>query len=350
MDVQTAHTRGAGPYISTMNIINSKLSDKFEFKLINYKNELGAGISIKRILNLASQIKQIKPDILHFGGLQLSGFHIIIAAMIAGVKCRIITIHGFAGDNIEMNPFKKLILKYLIEPFTLLYSTKIVGVSNYVINRRQVKIFKRKIFGVIYNFPPSFDNNIKSNLRDELGLDKKDILVVTVSRITKEKGMDILKDVITKLKNYEKLKFIIVGEGEYLNIMKHHLQKQIQKQQVFFLGFRNDIQNILTSCDMFLLPTLHETLSIALLEASVCGLPLIASDTGGVPEIVKNNINGYLIPVGDIDSFVEKIIILKDNEIVRLKMGKDATDKVTEIFSPQSIEEKLTMLYKSTDN
>jgi len=227
--------------------------------------------------------------------LQLSGFHTILACKLAGIKRTVVTIHGFSGDALDIHQFKKIMLTYFIEPLTLFLSNKIIGVSEYVIARPILRMFHQKCCGTIYNLiPAAYISNNEPSLRSELGLSASDTLAVSVARIRKDKGYHILDAAIANFQNVPQLKFIIIGEGDYLDEMRENLKEQILNGQVYFLGYRSDIQRILHDCDFFILPTLHETLSIALLEASVEGLALIASNTGGVPEIVENGYNGIL--------------------------------------------------------
>lgn len=347
MDLQSNHSEGAGPYVSTMNIINSNLKLDYNFQILTYDNSLGRGIRISRIIDLTRQLKKIKPDIVHFGGLQLSGLHIALSCVLAGVKNRVVTIHGFSSDNMEMNKMKRFILIYFVDLITLLLSTKIVGVSEFVAKRRLVRLFGSKNFGAIYNFPPEKQSAPKGlSIKETLNLSEDDVVVVTVSRITKEKGLNILANVIPQLSDCVNLKFVIVGIGDYLPTMQNQLATEIKSGRVFFLGYRNDVGNILQGCDIFVLPTLHETLSIALLEASIAGLPLIASDTGGVPEIVNDGENGYLFPVGDTSSLAEKIRSLYNRKDWRTIMGQKSIDSVQRKFSHQSIEQRLSNLYE----
>ena len=340
--------KGGGPDVSNMRVMNSDLKNKYDFKYFVYDNELGRGISIKRIFNLSKQLEQIDPDIVHFSGLQLSGFHIILACKLARIKKTIVTIHGFSGDALDIHPIKKMILTYFIEPLTLFLSKKTYGVSEYVVSRRMVRIFANKCCGVIYNLVPfPYESNDDHSIREELGLSSSDILAVSVARIRKDKGYHILDEAISRFRDDLKLKFIIVGEGDYLSVMRKKLEEQILQGQVYFLGYRIDIQRILSKCNFFILPTLHETLSIALLEASVEGLPLIASNTGGVPEIVENGYNGLLVLPGDVNELADAIEILNKNGILRKQFSANSVLRIKEKFSSSVIVSKIDKVYQS---
>ncbi len=345
MDISTAG-RGGGPYVSNIRIMESGLKNKYDFKRIEYKAKIGSGISLRRIFDLKKQLLNLRPDIVHFTGLQLSGFHLAVACKLAHIKNSILTVHGFSGDAIDFHPIKKIILTYFLEPLTLLLTKRIYGVSKYVVSRRLVKLFNYKCDGIIYNFSPDAYRDVGGkSIREELNLLNSDILAVSVGRIIKDKGYHVLDAAILKLQIHSNLKFLIVGNGDYLETMRIKLKTQIEKKQVFFLGYRDDIQNILNGCDIFILPTFHETLSIALLEASVEGLALISSNTGGVPEIVENNYNGLLVSPGSVIDLVDAIDKLFNNDVLRKRFGENSKLRIMGHFSNISIEKKIDEIY-----
>tara|TARA_B110000211_G_scaffold72789_1_gene84492 strand:- start:4673 stop:5755 length:1083 start_codon:yes stop_codon:yes gene_type:complete len=340
--------KGGGPYTSTSRTISSGLKDKYDFKVINYRTELGRGISIKRIKDIVNQINEIKPDIIHYTGLQLSGFHMAVACRLSGIKKTIVTVRGFSGDAMYFNKFKKAITKYILEPITLILAQKVIGVSEYVVSRKSINFFASKKSIAIYNFPPITTNNgHDKSLREIMNFTQNDILVVTVARIIKDKGYHIFDEAILDFNNNKNIKFLIVGGGDYLETMKEKLDKMTKNKQVFFLGYRNDIDFILNSCDIFVLPTLHETLSVALLEASNAGLALIASNTGGVPEIVKNDFNGKLVPPGNAKELSKALSLLINNRHLIDQFGNNAKKNIQLKFSSKSIENKLEYVYES---
>lgn len=349
MDLST-QGKGGGPYTSTKRIMSSSLAEEFSFYEIVYDPAIGRGISLKRIMDIRRQILKIKPDIVHFTGLQLSGFHIAVACYIAGIRATIVTIRGSSTDAIEFSPVKRFILAAILEPLTLLLSKKIVGVSDFVTKSKVSEFFSKKIFGTIYNFPPTQNASIETPVisREELGFAKDDIVVITVGRVNREKGLHILESAISKIGLDNNLKFLVVGEGDYLDQMKANLTEHVEHGQVKFLGYLENVSGVNKLADIFVLPTLHETLSNALLEASSASLPLIASDTGGVPEIVQNGLNGILVKPGDEEELIDAIKKLANNKILRKEYGENARNRINEKFSKNEIEKKIRRLYYET--
>jgi glycosyltransferase involved in cell wall biosynthesis len=260
-------------------------------------------------------------------------------------------ISGFSGDVIVFNALKRFLMTYVLEPLTILMSRKIYGISEFVATRAIVRLFAHKCVAPIYNLPPQpFTPDGERDIRQELGLSSTDIIAVSAARINKEKGYHILAEAIRRLRPIRNLKFVIVGRGNYLDEMRELLKEQTGNGQVFFLEYRKDIQRILHRSDIFVLPTLHETLSNALLEASVEGLALVASNTGGIPEIVESGYNGLLVTPGDADALTHAIETMCQNTDLRKKCSQNAIIRVHQKFSAHEIETKIDNLYKSLLN
>jgi len=342
---------GGGPYVSNMRLMNSGLKEKYIFKPFIYRTELGRYISIKRILDIKRQLLEIKPDIVHFSGLQLMGFHIAVACRLAGIRNSVVTVHGLTSDAQNVSWVIRFIMTFIIEPITIYLTKKNYGVSQFVANRKILNILKSRNCGFIYNIPTG--NNCvekKTTIRMELSIGSEKTIVVTVGRVIKDKGFHILERSIKLCEVLPNVIFIIVGKGDYLETMKNNLESLVKQKRVFFLGYRNDVQEILSDCDIFVLPTLHETLSIALLEASTASLPLIASNTGGVPEIVENGFNGILVKPGSSIEIKHAIEELYLNKTLRKTYGENAKIKVIKKFSQKEIEHKIDTIYQKILN
>lgn len=338
---------GGGPFVSNMRLIKSGLNKKYIFKPFIYRTELGRFISIKRILDIKRQLLKIKPDIVHFSGLGLMGFHIAVACRLAGIRNTVVTVHGLTNDALNVSWIVRFIMTFFFEPITIILAKKNYGVSKYVSSRKMLNIINSKNSGYIYNIPT--DINYVENMsfiREELKIDPNKRIVVTVGRIIRDKGFHILEESIKMCESLTGVVFLIIGTGSYMETMKKELDSLIKSKKVFFLGHRNDVQQILYECDIFVLPTLHETLSIALLEASSASLPLIASNTGGVPEIVENGYNGILVNPGSAVEIKNAITTLYLDQTLCKIYGKNAKNKITEKFSQNEIEAKVDSIYQ----
>lgn len=340
-----------GPYISHKRIMESELNIKYDFvPLIMPKGRLGL-LNLKVINQLRKDILKCKPDIVHIGGLQLAGFHFALACKLAKVSNTIVAVHGSSSEALYFSNLKKRILN-MLEAITLRITSASYGVSEYVANWNIIYRNSKKRYGCIYNLPPLLveDNKSILSIREELGIDEDEIVITSTGRITQEKGFDILAETIRKLHSTKKIRYIIVGNGEYFKTMQEELSKEIEAKTVFLLGYRNDIDRILSGSDIFVLCTLHETLSISLLEAAKHGLPLVATDVGGIPEIVKHEFNGLLTEKDSSNSVGIALNDLIEDEEKRRRLGVNAMKHIEDLFSSEDILGRIHNMYRGIIN
>ena len=113
------------------------------------------------------------------------------------------------------------------------------------------------------------------------------------------------------------------------------------------LGARNDVPKLLKQADIFMLISDWEGLPLSILEAMRAGLPVIASDVGGVKEAVEDDVNGFLIPKGDAGLLKDRLISLLSSEELRLRMGKASRKKFQRGFTISQMVEKTISVYNS---
>ncbi len=334
-----------GPYISHKRIMESGLKEQFEFipLFLPVPKKI---LTPKGIIKLKRHIQKEKPDILHFAGLQLEGFAVLLAAKIAGVKNTICAIHGSSADAVYFKGYKKKIMIRL-ENWTLKHSLMTYGVSNFVANWDRVKKYAKNNQGCIYNMRSveKINADSRKNMRDEFGFKEDEIVVVSTGRIVKDKGFEVLLQVIEKAVSLQNVKYLIVGEGSYRLEMEEQIKRKGLSGNVIFTGYRKDIMYLLSGCDIFMICTFHETLCNSVIEASDAGLPVVATRTGGIPEIVKDGVTGYLIESNDVNGFKNRLENLVVNRELRLKMGQAGKELIGELFSEEVIAEKLRFLY-----
>jgi len=190
----------------------------------------------------------------------------------------------------------------------------------------------------------SRNSNI-GEMRESLGICKDEAMILNVGRLVPVKGIDTLIEITKKLLDDSfKVKTVIVGDGPY--------RKEYEKRaknlggNIIFTGLRTDIPEIISACDVFVLPSLSEGLPSALLEAAAYGKPIVASNVGGVPEIITHEKTGFLAEPRDVDGFVHYIkILLADDNLS--KMGQGARRFVEKRFNWENTVEKLEGIYST---
>ncbi|MGC8937863.1 MAG: glycosyltransferase family 4 protein [Thermodesulfovibrio sp.] len=245
-------------------------------------------------------------------------------------------IGGFAGKLSKKTP---LIVRtrHLALPITSTFSYKylsdfVVTVSEYV---RQYLIQKgipeKKVFAVptgidLEKFNPG---KVKGTLKKELGLNQDTPLIATVAVLRKKKGHHILIEAIPYvLKKFPEAVFVFVGEGPQRKNIEEKIKRHGLSKNVIMLGHREDIPQILSSIDLFVLPTLQEALGTSFIEAMAMGKPVIGSNIDGVREVIDNGLNGYLVPPEAPVVLAEKIIDLLSNRGKAKEFGVHGREKV----------------------
>jgi len=264
---------------------------------------LKKGIDLFFLIHFIKIIKKYQIDVIHSHEFAMS-FYSSIASLLTGVK----VISTFHGMNYHCDTKRRQwMMKFIAQ------ISNIVAVSEDVrtLISSRAGINKKNIL-LIENGIKSSADIAKGGLKDELNLPEDCILVGTVGRLHKIKGHKYLvkaaKNLVDKNDN---IYFIIAGDGaEKESIFRLIIQLGLSKR-FFLIGARNDIPNLLSSLDIFILPSLSEGTSLALLEAMSYGLPIIATKVGNNPNLIKNSKHGFLIRTqhpDDIADCVQEII------------------------------------------
>lgn len=334
-----------GPNNAMRRLENSFLKEKYHFVPLKLDKHLGKVIRINVLKELVQKIRKEKPDVIYFTGMQLHGFYIALAAYLAGYHKRtIMVVRGSTCDAIGIGFFYKNIFYRFIEPLTVKMSyithTVCEEMANNPIIKNNVNIFG----GVINNAAPEIntDDYCKGNIRKEVQALKEDILFVYTGRVVQDKGLKYLFDAFVGMPSNCKL--LIVGDGE-IDFFENYIYKLKIESNVFFLGRRNDIFDILSDCDVFVFPTLHENLSNSILEACTFSLPVIATNVGGNPEIIRNEIDGILVePFNSIQ--LRSAMVKMSDENIRLKYGTNARQRMKDKFSAKHIYTQIDRLFE----
>lgn len=334
--------QNGGPFISHKRIIESELRHKCDFVAFYIPNARKLR-NPKVFVNTVKRLKAEKADMALLCGLQTEGFLMTLACQFAGLK-RIMVVHGSSTEAIGYSKISQLIFK-IIEEYTVKHSTAVFGVSDYVSSWRVCKKAKY-YYGTIYNIA-DFTQKLSPvpNIRKSLGISENDIVVTSTGRIITDKGYDVLSDVAKRFKTLKNVKFVVAGDGAYRQQWLNEIEKENMQDQVFLLGYRSDIDDILRESDIFVICTKHETLCNSLLEGGMYNLPLVATNVGGIPEIIDNGENGFLVANGDIDGFVDAIRKLVDDTELRNKMGEAAYKKVMSKFAESKITAQLEEVF-----
>ena len=139
-------------------------------------------------------------------------------------------------------------------------------------------------------------------------------------------------------------RLVIVGDGTLLKKLKNRAEKLGISSRVLFTGFREDVLELIRGFDVFVLPSLNEGMGKVLVEAMALGKPIIASNIGGITDLVIHEENGFLVPHADADAIARSIISLYCHPAKRKEMGGNGKRKALE-YNSYSMSEMIDQLY-----
>ena len=343
-----SNVQNGGPKVYIETIVGSDLKEKYAFDRAGFnKKENGGFKNVYRLLR--DYVKETKPDIVHVHGCQSEGFIGVFAARAGGCKNTLLTVHGFAFDDTHTSSKKKILYRRFIEPMTLRRAAAVYCVCEYAEKRDIVrKNAKKRLIGHIYNPAPPFElKEDRETVRSELGFAPDDVVAVIAARISVDKGFDVLAETIKLARDDEKLKFLILGNGDYKKTLEKELADEIAQKKVILYGSTDRVYDFLNASDMYVFPSYHENCSIALIEAGRAGLATVSSPAGGNPEIVLDGETGFIVPEWKPQAYYEALKKLYDDPALRRSMGEKAKENVTDTFSLSKILKEIDRVYES---
>ena len=186
-----------------------------------------------------------------------------------------------------------------------------------------------------------------AKLKQELHLPLNSKIIITVAVLREPKGIQfMIRALPAILEQCPDVHYLIVGDGEHGAALTDLVTALAIKNHVTFAGHRTDIPDLLACCDIFVLPTLKDALPTVLIEALAAGRPIVASNVGGVPEIIENGVNGLLVSPGDPSKLAEACQkLLRDNELCR-QIVKAGSATVRQRFNIDSQIQHLSRMYE----
>jgi len=242
------------------------------------------------------------------------------------------TLHGTDITLVGNHPFYKPAVTFSINK-----SDYVTSVSQ-SLKDDTLRLFEVKTpIEVVPNFiDAKKEKNQFTDCQRELMAEDDEKIVTHISNFRKVKRIDDVVKIFFNIQKEIKSKLIMVGEGPEVQPAKRLADELGISDKIMFLGESNDIDKILCFSDLFLLPSEKESFGLAALEAMVNGVPVISSNTGGLPEVNKEGFSGYLSKVGDVEGMAKNAIhILSDDK--RLKKFKLNAKEMALKFDTDSI-------------
>ncbi len=177
---------------------------------------------------------------------------------------------------------------------------------------------------------------------------ERPLKIVSTGRIEPAKGQIVLIEACVRLKEAINFHLVLAGEiidRAYAKACEDAARESGIQEHLTFAGYREDIGSILQDADIFVLPSLGEAFSRAVIEAMAMGKPVVATDVGGTKEAVQDGVTGFIVPPREPMAMAEKIFALATDESLRLTFGREARKRVEEFFTIEKNVEKTESLY-----
>lgn len=296
--------------------------------------ESGKRLDLKLIKNLFNIVKKRDIKIIHSHLCDIN-FYSSFVAKLARIK-HVSTEHG------DIHHFSKSVLKqYIKYIFISLFSDKIVCVSNYT----RKKLIKKNPWAknksiVIYNGIP-IDNQEKSGSRSLRT--KTHINIINVANLYPVKGQEFLiRAIKIVLNRYPETKLSIIGRGQLEPKLKELAITLGLENSIQFMGFREDVRDLLTSFDIFVISSVSEGFPVSVIEAMEAGLPIVSTEVGGITELKKYGVFIKFARAEDPNDLAAKIISMIEE---RAHFENNNRNIAAQNFSVQAMAKKYINLY-----
>ncbi len=316
------------------------------YEINNLKRDISIFSEIKSFISILKILRKESPDVLHLNSPKAGGLGSVAGRMLR-IKNIILTAHGWTWSE-NRGIFSKLIIIFLSWFTALLCHKTIVIADKEMRQARRMPFVKNKIV-LIKNGVENVDFKEKTEAQKELfaHINKTPINNVlwigTIAELHKNKGLEYAIGAVAKIET--PVVFFIIGEGEERKNLERIIEKYNLENRVFLVGFLENAKEYLRAFDIFTLTSIKEGLPYTILEAGLAGLPVIASNTGGIPDIVDSGLNGILVEKTNIEQITKTIELMIRNPDQRRSFGLKLQEKVEKEFSLKQMLNKTLEVY-----
>lgn len=298
-------------------------------------------------LTLASRMAQVarmaELDLLHVHYAVPHAVSAYLAKLMVGDHLKVVTtLHGTDITVLGYDPTLIDIIRFGIQR-----SDYVTAVSESLIQETKQLICHDQEIACIYNFidPAQYYRHDVTTLRREyVNLDQK--LLVHLSNFRKVKRAPDCVRILQQVRQQVDAKLLFIGEGPELPAVQQLTFELGLQDYVMFLGKQEDITPMLSMADLMLLPSEKESFGLSALEAMACGVPVIASRAGGIPEVVIHGETGFLAPIGAVDQMAADALKLLKHPMLWAEMSQHAVNWAKTHFAAERIVTQYEEIYR----
>jgi len=300
-----------------------------------------AGRDSRVVPALVDLIRRERIDLVH-SQLYHANFYGRLAAKRAGIPA-VASIH----NTYDKHKLHRRIINWYLGRHTAAIIVGSEDIKCDVVRFDHVSPSKIKVIPNSVDISRSVSTLSRSEARTRLGLAEHDLVLGTIGRLEEQKGQRYLIEALGLLRQRGMTaRLLLVGEGRERPALEALIRNLGLEQQVMMLGTRSDLGDLFRAMDLFVMPSLWEGLSLAMLSAMAAGLPVVATSVGGVSEVFCNDEFGYSVPAGDATALADKIAECIANLLAAKLKGEKGEQHVRDNYSDAAMVNRLESVYE----
>jgi glycosyltransferase involved in cell wall biosynthesis len=272
-----------------------------------------------------------------------------LAAWFSGVSCLVKTVHGSREPFVGIKKVKAVLYDLLDRWTTRFLFDKIIVVSSQLDQRLRQELPGCSIACIHNGVDLQKIRADKSRIEVKRGLGIEDgwPLIGTAGRLVPVKGLNcLLRAAEIMQRGSPRLKVLIIGQGPERESLEATVSELGIESQVIFTGEREDVHDLISAMDLFVLPSLSEGIPMVLLEALALEVPVVASAVGGIPEVITDQLTGFLVPPQKEEILADTCLYLLKNRELAQAVALEGKKLVETRFSTETMAEKVFQLYE----
>jgi glycosyltransferase involved in cell wall biosynthesis len=297
-------------------------------------------VGARRVPGLVRELRRTSPSVFHAHlSWPLAAKYGLVAAVLARVPAVVATVHLFPQFRLDRS-------NYVQERLLAREVDRYIAVSKAIARQLEDTFhWPPEKIEVVHNAIRSDRFRVAADpgFRQQLAGGVNRPIVLTVARLHAQKGLDVLLQAASHVPDAQ---FVVAGDGPLRGRLRSQADELGLEDRLAFLGQREDIPRLLAASDVFVLPSLYEGTSLAVLEAMAAGRPVVSSRIGGTDELVVDGESGVLVPAGDADALAAAIRRLLADPALRARIGTAARQRAESLFCAAPTVARVTGVYE----
>ena len=191
------------------------------------------------------------------------------------------------------------------------------------------------------------DSAVNAAAKERFGFALEDIVLGFVGRFARIKNLEMLISAFQRLsRDYPEVRLMLVGDGELRQSLDSLVDSLGLRRRVLFTGWQRDLLTVYAAMDAVVMSSLNEGTPVAIVEAMAAALPVVATNVGGVADLIDDGLDGLLVRSGDIEALHKSMAIVAANPALRLELGNAARNKIRKRFAPERLVADISALYR----